>query len=379
MPSVSLARLWPAGAWGALWWLVASAEIGRHLGIAGLWALLPGTVAIAAGAALLIGESHATARSSSTYGPWLAAAIAVALFVVPDVVVAATNNDTVAALDHAVAALGDGRNPYLDPLRPDHPLMHLPGSLVLGAPFHWAGSIAWQNPFWAALFVFWVWLRASDPRRAGLCLAAIAINPAILKAYITGSDFLTAAIILLLALSFTASAHEHPGLAVRVLAALGVAIALCTHPVFWVLLPLIARCVRDRAGTRAMLGFVALLLAVMVAICLPFYLDAPDRFGLTVLLAYTSTLPQWLWIFPAAALILACLIPLRDDALRAAGIVFAVAAAPPLAIALAATGHNDFTVLAAPALLFPIAGRARLRPQQVPEAGRASFSLPPNH
>jgi hypothetical protein len=278
-------------------------------------------------------------------------------------------NDEAAVLDHAIDVLAGGRNPYLDPLRPDHPLMQLPGSLLLAAPFHWAGSAAWQTPFWAALFAFRLCVRAGDSRLAGLCLGAIAINPAILKTYIGGSDYLPAAIVLLLGAELVLAVHAKGNGVDRALAALGLAVALSTHPGLWLVLPLIARHVRAASNGRGVLLFLAVLLAGMAALCLPFYLNAPDRFGLTALLALTGTLPQWLWIFPVAAGAVACIMPIRTgDFPAGAGLVMAIATVPPLLLALAEDGRADYATLAAPALLFALVGWAGRRPRTVEPA-----------
>ncbi len=379
-------RPWVIGAMAALWWLIAATPIARQFGPSVALSLLVATTITAMIVAAAVDHPSETAELARPAtgvrpGQWLATMGAVLLFALPPVLGLAAVSPEAAGLDHATAILLSGGNPYSHPLQTDQPFMELPGSLILAAPFHWAGSARWQNPFWTALFVFWLSARSSARRSIGLRLVVLAVNPTIVRSYVAGSDYLIDAIIVLLAIEFAVAVHSSGhGQATIVVAALAAGIAFSTHPVFWLLIPVMLRCITARASGMASARFAVMTTIAMAAFYLPFYASDQQHFGLITLLAYTGTLPQFLWIFPVAALAYASFGPSsKDDPSLNAGIVFAIATIPPLLIATAASGFSDYAVLTAPALLFAVAARAPFRARKAMRSPSASFSLPPNH
>ena len=110
------------------------------------------------------------------------------LFPIADVHVPGQGSDTNEAYDLAVRALFDGRYPYRDVTYLGNRIHHLPGALLLSAPFVLLGSSALQNLFWVAIYLL-ILVRLCDwPRGVALFLLLFTASPVLMHQIVTGSD-----------------------------------------------------------------------------------------------------------------------------------------------------------------------------------------------
>ena len=182
-----------------------------------------------------------------------------------------------------------------------------------------------------------------------------------MRAFGAGNDYAFDAIVIVLALDAAYEAYR-PGRSIvaKLAAILLCGVALSIHPVFWVILPVIILAVGEQAGPSGDRVFAVAVVAVVIAICAPFYFADPDHFGPVALIAEFLSMPAGYWLLPIVAT--ACpffvlpAVPRRNSFMVAGGLAIGIVILPPLLADFAATGFGSQGILALPILLFVMAG-----------------------
>lgn len=189
------------------------------------------------------------------------------------------------AIEVGLDALLDGRYPYRDRTFLGNPLTPLPGSLLLGLPFHLMGNAAWQNLFWLALFLglFRGCHRLSSPSGVmmpWLLVGLFGLSPVLLYQILQGTDYWSNAVFVLLAsfgmLNFSRSGR----LSWRLfLCSLALGVALASRLNFLISTPVLFMALVQSLGWRT--AFLAVLLTAITfgLLTVPFYLADPDGFA----------------------------------------------------------------------------------------------------
>ena len=171
-------------------------------------------------------------------------------------------------------ALVDGQFPYAKQTYLGNALHQLPGAFVLALPFVLAGTSALQNLFWLPMFFLAVRTETRDGRTAlHLAWLVVAFSPIVLYQVLTGTGHVSNTIYVALGLWWlTRTSH-------RDLAALLWGVALASRANFLLLVPLAFGWLRQHQGWTSALRAMALTLATVASLTLPFYFHDPSNFG----------------------------------------------------------------------------------------------------
>jgi hypothetical protein len=185
-------------------------------------------------------------------------------------------SDSDDSIDQGVRALWAGRYPYDELTYLGQPVVALTGGLLLSTPaVMLLGGSAYQNVFWLALF-FWVLLaQLRDVRLALLLLwLMFGLAPATFYGVLNGTDHIASALAVLVLTYWMMAEFQQKRRRVW-LAVFGVALALGWRPNLLWLLPLIVMAVQRNAGWRTAGAAGSVMLLVLLATNLPFYLSNP--------------------------------------------------------------------------------------------------------
>lgn len=166
-----------------------------------------------------------------------------------------------------------GRSPYGVLTYLDNPIHHLPGALLLAAPFVWLGTSALQNLFWLVL-LFSVWRRELGSTAAALPWFWLLIvgSPVVLHQVITGTGHVTNAIYVLLGLWWLVHSRN------RTLPAAVWGVALASRANFLFLTPLAFGWLAQHEGWRQASRLLLTTIIVFAAMTLPLYVFDPQGF-----------------------------------------------------------------------------------------------------
>jgi hypothetical protein len=179
------------------------------------------------------------------------------------------------ALALGIQAILDGRYPYYERTQFGGRLTPMPGALLLGAPFHLAGSVVAQNLIYGAACVFFA-VRALRGLRTRVLLAGLLTlgNVAFMQDYVTGGDYVLNAMYVAVAVFVCAGVLERPGSSktALALAAIFLGVAICSRPVYLVAAVAVAAYAVRRLGLRDGAGFAAVVAVTAAAVAGPFAL-----------------------------------------------------------------------------------------------------------
>jgi hypothetical protein len=185
----------------------------------------------------------------------------------------ATGSDDDDALNLGAMALLTGRSPYAQTTYLGNVLYHLPGAFVLASPFVLLGTSALQNLFWLPMFFLAV--REATNSRTALQLAwlVLVLSPGVMHEVVTGTDYVSNTIYVLLGLWWLARTRH------RDVAAITWGLTLASRANFLFLVPLAFGYLRRHAGLRTALRATALTGATTACVSIPFYLYDRRNFG----------------------------------------------------------------------------------------------------
>lgn len=280
-----------AGLWFALV-LPSSFIVSRYLGWTStvVYALVAGIVIVA--------EPRLRLRPSARLCRALAlatlAAVVLAFVIVYPIAnthVSGTGSDDDDSTNMAARALLAGRFPYAERTYLGNADHHLPGALVLAAPFVLAGTSALQNLFWLPAFFFIVSRERDEVTALRLCWLALLLSPSIMYEVVTGTGYVSNAISVALGLWWVSRATRWKHAAA---AAWGITLASRANFIF--LLPIAFGYLRRQSGWPAALRTVLITLATTAALVVPFYLHDRQHFtpleGADRLLVFDGMLPH---------------------------------------------------------------------------------------
>ena len=178
------------------------------------------------------------------------------------------------AMNIAVFELLHGRYPYYARTYLGNLIHHLPGAVLLAAPFVLLGTSALQNLFWLALF-FFVLRRELSSSSAALrwFWLMLIFSPIVVFRIITGTGHVTNAIYVMLGLWWLVNAKH------KTLPAAAWGVALSSRANFLLLIPLPFGWLVQRQGWNAALKSLLLTCIVCAIFTLPFYFYDPQGFA----------------------------------------------------------------------------------------------------
>ena len=219
-------------------------------------------------------------------------------------------SDRANALDVTDAALLAGRTVYEAITYLGNPPTPMPGAVRLALPFHLIGSAALQNVFWFLLLAALAPRLVGDRRGAAAYLAIfVLICPGVLMDFLTGGDFATNAVYVIVAVWALTSLARDEGWPVRFLACLLFALALSSRPIYVVEAPIAAAALLERQGLRRTLQMGAGIAALLALINVPMLADDPARFPLLLHANLLAAWPRWMHaavVIPALSMAIAC-------------------------------------------------------------------------
>lgn len=184
------------------------------------------------------------------------------------------------ALNQATTSLLRNEYPYYQVTYLNNPITPLPGALLLAAPFVLLGNSIYQIPFWLAVWVMVLRRYVMDSRSLLLLLLSVfALAPKVGHEIVTGGDFITNAMYVMVAfvvLMETTTRHHRAGM---VLSAILVGITLSSRLNWLFLVPLLAAALAERRDWRTAIGLIAIAGGTFTAVTLPFYLYDPAGFS----------------------------------------------------------------------------------------------------
>lgn len=306
-----VAARWPIA---LLLWLIPSAShLTKFAGGLGSLAVIG---AAAVGIAALLAWAAAPAGRRSAGPPWnllIAVVLCAAFAVLYPVAVSGLfggGSDRADALDVTCAALLDGRLLYQPMTYLGNPPSPMPGAVFLALPFHLIGGAALQNAFWFPLFCALA-PRIIEGRRGGAAYLAMFVlgSPAVMLDFVTGSDFATNAIYLIISAWLMTRLKPDETWAVRLLACLLFACALSARPIYIVEAPIVAGVMLRRDGLRRTIETMAVVGVLLVVINGPAWAADPSRFPLMLHANLLHIYPAWMHAgltVPAVSIAIAC-------------------------------------------------------------------------
>lgn len=187
--------------------------------------------------------------------------------------VGATDLDN--AVDLGAQALLRGSNPYLERTFTGLPLAPLPGSFLLGLPFHLLGNVAFATILFLA--VFWVLgARRSLQSSTLLLVLTITAGPAVVYEALTGMDYTTDVLAVLGLGALTLRVRDRTDLLVLSSAATGVAMATRINLAL-LAVPLLMVLLRGSGWQRAAIAGISIA-AGFLLVSVPFYVWDPAAF-----------------------------------------------------------------------------------------------------
>jgi hypothetical protein len=187
-------------------------------------------------------------------------------------------SDTDNAVDVGLGALLDGKYPYYETTFLGNPLTPLPGTFILALPFYLLGNSSVQNLFWIGVFIFVFSRRVEGKGVVSVLLLLLIFGaPCVVYRVITGGDYFTNNIIVLMAM--LGLLLLRPRTVWIYIVALFAGFAVATRPNFLFLLPMLFLfVVRKWSFKHAVLVHTFLGLVFLILI-LPFFVHDPTNFS----------------------------------------------------------------------------------------------------
>lgn len=181
----------------------------------------------------------------------------------------------------AVMELLHGRNPYHIRTYLGNPLVQMPGSVLLTAPFVLLGNSAYQNFFWLAAFFLLVKVYLEDWRFTFLLMwAVLALCPTVLQQVVVGSDYAANGVYILVFIWLLVNCAPRRDISIwkKIIAAVLLGIGLSCRGNFLWLLPLVFSQLVQNPGWKPAFGYTVLTLLAFCAVTFPFYFFDPQAF-----------------------------------------------------------------------------------------------------
>lgn len=312
----------------AIFLLVPSLDTaGKYFGVPGLALYFAGgLIAIFAGYFLLLPPflKHVSERTARILAVITFAGLIAIVFVGYPMANSGTlgsGSDVDDAMIVAVTEIVNGNFPYYQKTYLGLPISPLPGAIFLATPWVVARALPYQNIFWlAVLFLVLRNLLNSSALVLALFWAILLSSPTVLQSLVSGSDYISNSIYILVAIWLTlkyAADPESP-LWKKLLSAAFLGICLSSRSNFFVVLPLYFGALVHTAGWREAFRLSAVSVAVLAAVTLPFWAYDPAGFSPFAAQAYKmrvleSVLPYAGLLIPGSAMLIAAWFAVRKS------------------------------------------------------------------
>jgi len=364
----------------SLWWLTAAGQFYKYAGAHGLIlsflfslaiveAYFRWKPALARLADRLSGGRFGTYRIPLFFCVYAVAAFAI-LYPIALAHVLGPGSDRGDALDRGISAILAGRNPYAQLTFLGNAIDVLPGAFLLGLPFHLMGTAALQNPSWLVALILLMPRWFANRLDALAFTAFILVNPGVMQDYVTGGDYITNAIVVLVATRLVFDALDRDR---NLLSAVGAivffALAIATRPIYCVVpVAMEIKLLKER-GLRDGLLFSVAAGAIFLILTLPFYLHDPANFSPLNAVGKASAIPHAIWILvPASLLPIMLMFVVDSEWSRLAlicGVALGILIVPPV-VAGMLQHHIAADPFAFPVLLFAGTGLLANAPEAAP-------------
>ena len=156
----------------------------------------------------------------------------------------------------------------------------MPGALLFAAPFYLLGQTGVQNLFWLAVFLYWCYRFWSGGwLSAWYAFVFVLFSPCIMQDVITGGDFFTNFVYVIVLLSVVVCSLATPRWKWSTwIWPLVLGIALSSRPIYSVVYPCLLAITWQIAGRSASLVTVALTAFAELGVTIPIYLYDPAHF-----------------------------------------------------------------------------------------------------
>ena len=193
-----------------------------------------------------------------------------------------SGSDADDALVVAVGELLRGHYPYTPSTYLGNPISPMPGAVIFAIPFVVLGAIHLQNIFWLAVF-FMVFRRLenSSTSALGVIWAMLVFSPTLLQNIVTGADYASNSIYILVLMWILIRSLSDPGSAAwkRVIPAILLGVALSSRSTFMLVMPLLLSVLVQIAGWKNAVKHLAISGVTFLAVTLPFWLYDPTGFA----------------------------------------------------------------------------------------------------
>jgi len=186
------------------------------------------------------------------------------------------------ALVVAVSELMRGHYPYTLSTYLGNPISPMPGAVFLAIPFVVIGAIHLQNIFWLAVFfLVFRYFEKSSTSALGLVWAMLAFSPTLLQNIVTGADYASNSIYILVLMWALMQTLSDAGSATwkRIIPAILLGVALSSRSTFMLRMPLFLAVLVQRAGWKDAIKYLGISGITFLAVTLPFWLYDPAGFA----------------------------------------------------------------------------------------------------
>ncbi len=238
-----------------------------------------------------------------------------------------SGSDADDALVIAASELLRGNYPYTTMTYLGNLISPMPGTVLLAVPFVIIGAIHLQNIFWLAIF-FLVFrhFEKSSVLALGLLWAMLALSPTMLQNILTGADYASNSLYILVMMWIMIRTIPDPESAEwkRIVPAIILGIGLSSRSTFMLIMPLFLSVLVQVSNWKIAIKYLSISATAFIAVTLPFWIYDPAGFApLTVqsdkLKFIESVLPFAGILIPGSAGILAVVLSMqnmKDDMAR---------------------------------------------------------------
>ena len=259
--------------------LPSVAQVAKYAGLAGIVLHAALVAAVLGALPRLVSFRRISERTASAMAVavWVLVCVLFAVgFPIANSGLYGPGSDTDEAYDFAVREMLAGNYPYYVETYLWNAVHHLPGALILAAPFVLLGTSALQNLAWLPLFYL---VARRELKSSGealvLWVAVLVLCPAVIHGIVTGTDGGNNGLAVLVGM-WAVIRSRGPWL--RAAATVLFALALSNRVNFILAVPPVFAVLAAASGRAAALRWVTATVALLAVINLPFYFRDPDRF-----------------------------------------------------------------------------------------------------
>lgn len=224
------------------------------------------------------------------------------------------------ALIVAAGELLSGNYPYTLSTYLGNQISPMPGTVFLAIPFVILNAIHFQNIVWLAVF-FLVFrhFEKSSVSALGLIWAMLAFSPTLLQNIVSGADYASNSIYILVSMWILMRTLSDPGSAQwkRVVPAILLGVALSSRSTFMLIMPLFLSLLVQTSGWKTAVKYLGVSGLTFLVVTVPFWLYdpagfAPLRVQADKLKAIEDVLPYAGLIIPGTAGLIAVVLSFQD-------------------------------------------------------------------